>query len=799
MNVQVLINGTDRSTYLISYTRNQNICSGIGVANFIFSSTLPRDFTIYSTIVLYEEGVKKATYYITTVSDMIDKGYTVIVDAQDGTKRLQDWFIEETLYVEDNEYYAKDRIEYYLNKAGVDYVFDTEEGNSVLDSDSTWGPASCMELVIQLMQQCGWYLYFDANNVCHISHINSGYTDTTIYTTDMLEFTENKDDTMVRNKAVVYGKYLGEEGYITAEKETTTEYDIDENDKRATVIANHNIGTESQAVRVCDMLLSEFGRAASTKGIVLAGAPDLNIGDVILLDSEYATGQSLITDMKTSMTDRGLSTAYRLDERCPRLFAFYDGAINGVANPLLSGWILSGVGYTPRIYANNWDPCVYASTILRPDGLGGYIPLPENIPMPTIENKMPLPAVYGKKLVFGFVDVVDRDIACPPEAYGDPTTGGLYCLKMTEAIRKADYVNVPCPQFNSDYYGIYPNFDYHYDIYGAEGHDAFWLLPTPVATTGILGLNLVLEYRYLGQTLTNYLPLDPTVAFSSLDCETTDVYVNNLEYTGTINNGAKVRTVYTNFYSDDLPNLVASIENKEAQWGMSLNRTLPFYTYRQVPVKIDRVSAWQPYNMYQYWNWGGRGFNWFGAGVDHPDGTSDFGWFMDGGNRNPPPKWTNINGAEVWEMKQRFWDVNGTYKKLGDFCSFYGRTKYNFTTIYDSITTPGYNMYVADLGRTGHHNGRILLQYDKYGMFPSYIIDDGYYSYKSIGAPTNPFSLPKDTLYGDNNAFRIYSATFRYFEDPDIMVNSSLQESSYTLLQMYWEDPVRKIRYRVNI
>ncbi len=93
MNVVIKHNGTAITQYVTNYSREQDICEGVGTASLTLDrSARTRNFTTYDTITITEEGVKKGTYYIYDISEAIPTN-EIIINCQDATKLLQDYFI----------------------------------------------------------------------------------------------------------------------------------------------------------------------------------------------------------------------------------------------------------------------------------------------------------------------------------------------------------------------------------------------------------------------------------------------------------------------------------------------------------------------------------------------------------------------------------------------------------------------------------------------------------------------------------------------------------------------------------
>jgi hypothetical protein len=324
MNVQLLHNGTDRTTDIIEYQRSQFICSGVGLLNF--NAKVDRGYLPYDTIVIYEEGVKRGTYYVGSVERSYTSGVTV--SCQDGTKKLMDYFISEIFDTGDVPYYAQYLLEKYLTEAGVAYSIDATTGNSLVSNDTSFGHSSAYDCITPLLEQCGWYIYFDIDGLCHVNHISVNIDDyaSTLNDDRILSLVVNKNDKMLRNKAIVWGKADPLTGqWVFASSSTITPYNYDENDYRSVILAKDVIKSVDAAILISKQLLDEFAKITEEKTVSLSGVyTNVDIGSTVYLNSKYYTKLCLVTSTQVTMNKNGLITTLTLDQRCPRLIAYFD-------------------------------------------------------------------------------------------------------------------------------------------------------------------------------------------------------------------------------------------------------------------------------------------------------------------------------------------------------------------------------------------------------------------------------------------------------------------------------------------
>lgn len=325
MDVQVKVNGTDRSSYVVSYEREHKICTGIGRLLIVFEQNVPETFVPWDEISIYEEGDFKVKYYVSSVEDS-DPSSTITLDCQDNSKRLVDYFIPDQYTVEEPTY-TRYWIEKFLDEAGINYQFDTTSQGSLISNYTSLGLQSAYEQIIVLLQMSGWYIFFDGNGVAIIGNLNKNLSpvDETLGRDDILEIMLKKDDRMLRNRALVLGNYdpftLTR---VKADVTVKTKWNYDSSDIRTMVVSNSNIPNNSSAYGIANTLIKEFAKITVEKHLTAHGARDLVLGDVVMVQSTVYFGKGVITTFGVRMSKEGLVTDLVLDERCPRLLGFFN-------------------------------------------------------------------------------------------------------------------------------------------------------------------------------------------------------------------------------------------------------------------------------------------------------------------------------------------------------------------------------------------------------------------------------------------------------------------------------------------
>lgn len=313
---------TDITTRVISYEREQHICSGIATINLVLYSNDAPDFHTWDRITIWEEGNRKGYYWINEVSTNT-KG-ELLLSCQDGSKRLIDYFVTESYYI-DYDSYTRGWIVQFLEEAGVTYQFDVESDGVLISNNTTLGPASAYEIIQTLLQMSGWYFYFDSDNICHIGTLTLNANDPTVTLSGstILSFKGTKDDKMLRNRAVVWGNGSQDDGWVFADLQESSPWTSSANDVRTVVLSNGAVRSTTVAYQLARRMLDEFNRITYVKVLDVAGEVNVELGNVIRVNTRYFKGEAMITSLGSSVSKGGLITHITLDERCPRLFAYY--------------------------------------------------------------------------------------------------------------------------------------------------------------------------------------------------------------------------------------------------------------------------------------------------------------------------------------------------------------------------------------------------------------------------------------------------------------------------------------------
>jgi len=323
LDVVIHHEGDDISNQNVSYNREHVICTGIGSLELTVPLSIGRDFHPWDTIEIWENGNKVTPFYISSAKRDGAKG-TITIQAQDTSKRLTDYFVTDT-YLIDYLSYSKYWIELFLNEVGIEFGYLEDSTGVPLSNNTSLGFDSAYNIILTLLQQSGWYMFFDENGKAWIGELNKDMHDPdhTITNAVVMGIEREQDDERLRNRAVVWGNTNPVYGEVFVDISVHTPYNYDLDDKRAVVYANSSIFSNEQALELAQLLLKEFTKIKDEKVILLPNDYAIDVGDTAFLDVRGWSGTGLITTLVSSLSDKGLIYTLTIDEHCPRLFTFF--------------------------------------------------------------------------------------------------------------------------------------------------------------------------------------------------------------------------------------------------------------------------------------------------------------------------------------------------------------------------------------------------------------------------------------------------------------------------------------------
>lgn len=326
--ISITINGTDVSNYVTNLTKEQNLCSGIGIMAIRLSRNSPVTPTQGQTIRFYENGSQTGLFTIGTVSLGMLGEYQI--GAQDNSKWMQDYFVAKMYTTGGGS--SRYWIGFFLDLAKVSYNFNTVSYGYTLPPYDSVGFENTYEIVVRMCQLNGWYFYFDGSGVCQIGSLTNTWSspDYTLKTSDEKVLSEviDSNDDQLRNRVVVWGgaPFDGESNYNTVytQIDTQTPWNRDAGDDRTIVYQNNYITDYGTAWTIAKKLHDEYSRTISIKTYQVSGYVDAEPGDVIYCETKVFEGSARLTSkIVEASSNGGYVTTLILDERCPRLFAYW--------------------------------------------------------------------------------------------------------------------------------------------------------------------------------------------------------------------------------------------------------------------------------------------------------------------------------------------------------------------------------------------------------------------------------------------------------------------------------------------
>lgn len=337
----------DITNKVISYNREHSLCSSVGTLTV---EVVGYDsYTTWDEIVIKENGTKQATYNLSTI--VKNGNGTTTLTGENGAKRSGDYFVP-TYYNPGWVSNAKYWIEKFLTEAGISYSFNVAGNGATIDAGTAFGRDTVYNIIIPFLQHSGWYITYDEDNDATIGTLDknlSNYVDT--FTRDeIISISLRKNDKMSRNKAIVWGgnDFLREQ-VISASVYERQDWQISSKDRRPIIVSNSAIKNYSTAYGIAHKLVNEFSSLTKVKELQVIGFHDVREGDVVFVKSDIYTGTGMITSLTSTASKAGEIMTLVLDERCPRIFAYFawDGYV------YVGTW---GAGiYRKPLEVNSWS------------------------------------------------------------------------------------------------------------------------------------------------------------------------------------------------------------------------------------------------------------------------------------------------------------------------------------------------------------------------------------------------------------------------------------------------------------
>ena len=347
-NVQIKHGSNDITNDVINYTRQGSICTGVTTLTLTLETAGAPDIDVWDAIKLYEGGNQHGLFRALEISR--DAKGNTNVECQDESVRLTDYFITESFFI-DYPTYTKTWIEKFAAEAGVTTSYTTGSSGVLVSQNTSIGPGTAYDVVMQMCQYTGWYFYFDNDGTMIIGDLDKDYgsTDLNVNETKIITLNQYIDDSFLRNEAHVWGNAQKDQSWVLAKAHVTTPWDRGPKDRRPILYSNSNIHSISAAYSIAYKLLDEFAQLKNEKIITLAGYYDVELGDLVHVSHRQWTGKGLLTSIQSEFSSSGLITTLSLDERCPRLLGYF-----GFSDWVYTGHDSNGV-WRKEILGTAWE------------------------------------------------------------------------------------------------------------------------------------------------------------------------------------------------------------------------------------------------------------------------------------------------------------------------------------------------------------------------------------------------------------------------------------------------------------
>lgn len=347
MDAQIIINSIDQTAYLLSITRSYNYCSVSQDFTIDLDISCPTTFNTYDPIVIYEEGVKVLTGYVSNIKKSAPEA-KITLKGQDVYVKASDYFVP-TTYTTTFGQTVQYWVSFLLDLAGLTATFTDGTGPTVV-AEQEIGLAPVADILVQMLQYAGWYGRVDPNGV-----IIFGKVDIIPLPVQIIEGTNILDDEIeqsydkTRNKAIVFGGIDTQlnrfEQIISIAEVDMPVLPVDQ----TVVIGNSLIADQDSADDFAQALVNEFAKLTQIKNVKVLGNPIFQAGHFVEVHSDIFTGVALITAFKSNFSESGYIMDLTLDDPCPRVV----GAIKHQPE-LYAGTTEDGV-WAYNVYSGAWE------------------------------------------------------------------------------------------------------------------------------------------------------------------------------------------------------------------------------------------------------------------------------------------------------------------------------------------------------------------------------------------------------------------------------------------------------------
>jgi len=325
--VEVYIDGTERTEYVVSYQRVSSMCD-LGdtfIINLDPNCPLPDPYDPIRIVEKY--GGSSGTVlrgYIQTVEKTHETGL-ITINGQDKSIRLQDYFIADQLYSTGQtvDYWMS----YICGLAGLDVTFEATCGGIIVEDGTPLGMTTAAQLVLTLERLAAYYTRYDSEeDKIVIYRLKSSEPLDTISTTDTSRAQREMGTEKTRNVVKVYGGWAFDwVNQVTYQVFSQARSDIPGllTDKTL-VMANPLIRRQTYAYIVADRLLNVVSSIDDVHTYDCPGFfPGITVSKYLYFSinkghyTYYA--DRYVTTIQTVVDENGVITTFVIGEKCPRI------------------------------------------------------------------------------------------------------------------------------------------------------------------------------------------------------------------------------------------------------------------------------------------------------------------------------------------------------------------------------------------------------------------------------------------------------------------------------------------------
>lgn len=255
-------------------------------------------------LVIYVNGTKRLTGYITNVTKSTDGTYTI-----QGTDKMilaLDTFIIDEVRVEE-ELDAGYWVEYWLDYVGLTSSGSVETGRTVpptLPDENGWQYISVGDILLECLAYAGGYvIYADADGVIQVVPMAAGMQGPSY---NYISYSRTLDNSWYRNRAVIFGTTSGswdDDVWVPGEFTVVAEYPEEEPSRaRTTAVVSSYIQSQSAAEDLA-------------RDVIVFFSDNLDIRRYLIPDAGVVLGDG-VTSIETTVNDAGVRQLVSTGEKC---------------------------------------------------------------------------------------------------------------------------------------------------------------------------------------------------------------------------------------------------------------------------------------------------------------------------------------------------------------------------------------------------------------------------------------------------------------------------------------------------